>query len=156
MNIIKRIIFVAAAVAALAACSSKEGTEPLPEYLEVNANNISGNWKLESLNGEALAGETFLYMKFVRNDKTFSMWYNMDSFSDIPHHSTGDFNIVNDIEFGAVIKGKYDHDGGMWSHDYIVSKLTADEMTWTAFDNPEYVQVFVRVDEIEYDTEKEL
>lgn len=156
MNIIKRILIIAVSVAALVACSNREGTEPVPEYLDVNANNISGNWKLETLNGASLAGNTFMYVQFVRNDKTFSMWYNMDSFTDVPHHSTGEFNITEDIEHGDLIQGKYDYDGGMWAHIYIVKDLTADQMTWVALDNPDYIQTFVRVDEIEYDTEEGL
>lgn len=156
MNIIKRILIIAASIAALVSCSSKTGIEPAPEYLDVNANNISGNWKLESLNGESLVGETFMYMKIVRNDKTFSIWYNMDSFSDIPHHSTGEYNITKDIEHGDLIQGKYNYDGGMWDHIYIVRELTADQMTWVALDNPDYIQTFVRIDKIEYDTEEGL
>lgn len=154
MNIIKRILIIAAAVAALISCSPEN--IPIPKYLEVNANNISGNWKLETLNSEALVGETFMYVQFVRNDKTFSMWYNMDSFSDIPHLATGEYNITEDIEHGAVIQGKYNYDGGLWSHNYIVMELTADQMKWAALDNPDYIQTFVRIEKIEYDTEEEL
>ena len=50
------------------------------------------------------------------------------------------------MERGAVIDGVYDHDAGFWSHRYVISDLTVDSMVWTAYDSPEYVQEFRRID----------
>lgn len=139
-------------VFASASCT-KEPVNEEPVYLEVNANNISGNWSLAAWNGSELKEGTFMYVNFVRNDKTFTIWSNMDSFSDIPHKSTGEFSIVEDEEFGAVIMGKYDYDSGFWSHDYVVMDLTDSEMTWVAKDNPDFIQHFVRVESIPFVSE---
>lgn len=150
-NIIKRILICAAAVAAILSCTSKDDSQPLPVYLEVNANNISGNWQLVEWKGEELNEMTYMYIQFVRNDKTFRMWANMDSFTDVPHYSTGEFSISTDEEYGALIQGKYDYQAGFWSHEYVVNDLTEDSMIWVAKDDPQFIQKFVRVDSIPYD-----
>lgn len=150
-NIIKRVLICAAFAVALVSCVSKEDAEPQPVYLEVNANNISGNWQLVEWNGGALNEVTYMYVKFIRNDKTFKMWANMDSFTDVPHYSTGEFSIDTDEEFGAVITGKYDYQAGFWSHDYIVNDLTEESMIWVARDDQNFVQKFVRVESIPYE-----
>lgn len=150
-NIIKRILICAVCAVAMASCASKADTEPQPVYLEVNANNISGNWQLVEWNGAPLNGSTYMYVKFVRNEKAFEMWANMDSFTDVPHYSTGEFSISTDPEFGAVIQGKYDYQAGFWSHDYIVNDLTEESMIWVARDDQNFVQKFVRVEAIPYE-----
>ena len=55
---------------------------------------------------------------------------------------------------GAVINGKYDNDEGLWQHSYMVKDLTATEMTWIAVDDPNFIQHFVRVESIPYDSER--
>lgn len=131
-------------------CTKKDAVEPAPVYLDVNAHNISGNWKLQEWNSVPLQEGTEMYIKFIRDDKEFEMWQTMDSFSDIPHYVTGEFNITTDVEYGAVINGKYHYDEGLWQHRYSVKDLTADQMLWIAVDNPEFTQLFVRVDEIPF------
>lgn len=133
------------AIASLASCAEKE--EPVV-YLDVNAHNISGSWKLEQWNGAALNDSTYMYVNFVRNDRTFTIYQNLDSFTNVPHVATGSFYIDTDPELGAVIRGQYDNDSGDWAHRYIVRELTATSMKWIAKDAPEYVQTFARVDEI--------
>ena len=54
MNIIKRLSILLAAVV-LASCAEKAA--PI-EYLDVNAHNISGSWKLVEWNGAALNEST--------------------------------------------------------------------------------------------------
>ena len=146
MNMIKKILTILFAAAALISCAEK--TEPVVEQLEVNANNISGSWKLEEWNGSAMYETTYMYVNFVRNDRTFTIYQNMDSFADVPHVATGTYYIETDVELGAIIRGMYDYDSGDWAHRYIVKSLTASEIIWVAKDDESYIQKFARVDSI--------
>ena len=116
--------------------------------LEVNANNISGQWELASWNGEALDEGTYVYIDIVCNDRTYTIWQNIDSFKDVPHKVSGSYYLENNPEIGAVIRGNYDHDSGDWGHRYIISDLTRSHMTWTAKDDPSFVQIWNRIDSI--------
>lgn len=143
---------LASALAALSffavSCDRNDMTEPQVEYLDVNANNISGKWELVEWNGNALTAGTYVFMEIVRNDRTFKIYQNLDSFSDVPHVVSGSYYIETDPELGAVIRGVYDHDSGDWAHRYIIKDLTASEMTWVAKDDPDYIQKYVRVESI--------
>ena len=143
---------LASALAALSffavSCDRNDMTEPQVEYLDVNANNISGKWELVEWNGNALTAGTYVFMEIVRNDRTFKIYQNLDSFSDVPHVVSGSYYIETDPELGAVIRGVYDHDSGDWAHRYIIKDLTASEMTWVAKDDPDYIQKYVRVETI--------
>ena len=143
---------LASALAALSffavSCDRNDMTEPQVEYLDVNANNISGKWELVEWNGNALTAGTYVFMEIVRNDRTFKIYQNLDSFSDVPHVVSGSYYIETDPEFGAIIRGVYDHDSGDWAHRYIIKDLTASEMTWVAKDDPDYIQKYVRVETI--------
>ena len=135
---------LASALAALSffavSCDRNDMTEPQVEYLDVNANNISGKWELVEWNGNALTAGTYVFMEIVRNDRTFKIYQNLDSFSDVPHVVSGSYYIETDPELGAIIRGVYDHDSGDWAHRYIIKDLTASEMTWVAKDDPDYIQ----------------
>jgi hypothetical protein len=143
---------LASALAALSffavSCDRNDMTEPQVEYLDVNANNISGKWELVEWNGNALTTGTYVFMEIVRNDRTFKIYQNLDSFSDVPHVVSGSYYIETDPELGAIIRGVYDHDSGDWAHRYIIKDLTASEMTWVAKDDPDYIQKYVRVESI--------
>ena len=143
---------LASALAALSffavSCDRNDITEPQVEYLDVNANNISGKWELVEWNGNALTAGTYVFMEIVRNDRTFKIYQNLDSFSDVPHVVSGSYYIETDPELGAIIRGVYDHDSGDWAHRYIIKDLTASEMTWVAKDDPDYIQKYVRVESI--------
>ena len=119
--------------------------EPL---LEVNANNISGQWQLKQWNENTLNDDTYVYIDIVRNDRTYTMYQNIDSFKDVPHRITGSYYIEVDPAIGAVIRGNYDHDSGDWAHRYIITDLTRSKMVWTAKDDPAFVQIWNRVDSI--------
>lgn len=151
MNMIKKISILILAAAALLSCAEK--AEPVV-YLDVNANNISGSWKLVEWNGAQLDASTYMYVDFVRNERTFTIYQNLDSFTDVPRVLTGSFFIDMDMELGAIIRGSYDYDSGDWAHRYIVTELTATGMKWTAKDNAGYVQIFERVDKIPVATEE--
>lgn len=144
---IKRIITILLSSIAVISCVEKE-SPIVEEQLEVNAHNISGSWKLVEWNGSAMFETTYMYVNFVRNDRTFTIYQNLDSFADVPHVATGTFFIETDMELGVVIRGMYDYDSGDWAHRYIVKSLTASEMIWVAKDDLTYIQKFSKVDSI--------
>lgn len=147
MNRIITLLIAMAAALMLSACDPNDLSQPVT-YLEVNAHNISGTWELAEWNGTALAEGTYVYLDIVRNDRTYTMYQNLDTFKDVPHILTGSYFIETDPEYGAVIRGNYDHDSGDWAHRYIVRNLTENEMTWIAKDDETFVQKFVRVNSI--------
>lgn len=150
MNLFKTMATVAFAAIMLMASSCDViivEAEKEPQ-LEVNANNISGQWELIQWNEAGLAEGTYVYLDIVRNDRTYTMYQNLDSFSNVPHVVTGSYYIETDPELGAIIRGSYDHDGGDWAHRYVVKSLTADEMVWLAKDDNTFLQVFHRVESI--------
>ena len=125
----------------------KEQHDIQPEPLEVNTNNISGKLELVEWNGAPMAEGTYVYMDIERG-KTYTMYQNLDSFSNIPHVITGSYNLATDPELGAIIRGSYDHDNGDWSHRYIIKDLYENEMLWVAKDDPAFTQKFRRVSTI--------
>ena len=143
MNIIKKISILILSAVTLVSCSHKE--EPIV-YLDVNAHNISGSWKLVEWNGTELDASTYMYVNFVRNDRTFTIYQNMDSFTDVPHVATGSFFIETDVELGAIIRGAYDFGQGDWEHRYYVRNLTNERMEWVATDNENVVMVYIRAE----------
>ncbi len=150
MNIIKKTFLplLAAMTFAAVSCEKTSPADPEEPQLEVNTNNISGKWELVEWNEASLSEGTYVYVDFVRNDRTYTMYQNLDSFSEVPHIITGSYYIEEDVELGAVIRGNYDHDSGDWAHRYIVKSLTATKMVWVAKDNAEFIQKFERVDNI--------
>lgn len=146
MSKVKMLIAAAFAVMSLISCTEKP--EVTVEYLDVNANNISGRWELVEWNGVPLTEGTYVYLDIVRNDRTYTMYQNLDSFTNVPHKVTGSYYIEYDPELGAILRGNYDHDSGDWAHRYIVKDLTATEMYWIAKDDRTFIQKYVRVDSI--------
>lgn len=146
----KRILNLMMLLAAFAAVSCElvddGGDQEL--FLEVNANNISGQWELMQWNDAFLNEGTYVFIDIVRNDRTYTMYQNIDSFKDVPHKVTGSYYLEVDPAVGAVIRGNYDHDSGDWAHRYIITDLTNSKMTWTAKDDPTFVQIWSRVESI--------
>lgn len=145
------ISFVAVSMTMVSCDKNDVPSEKVQVQLEVNANNISGQWQLVSWNGEELIEGTYMYMDIVRNGKTYTIYQNMDSFADIPHVVTGVYAIYEDVRYGSVIRGNYDHDAGDWAHRYVITSLTEDEMLWVAKDDSSFTQLFVRVEDIPVD-----
>lgn len=134
-------------IALLAVACSKDDNREEPT-LEVTANNIQGNWELTEWNGQQLGEGTYVYLQFTRRDRRFTMYQNLDSF--LSRKIEGDFNIIYEEGVGYVIRGQYDFNGE-WAHRYIVTRLTANSMTWVAQDDPDNVQIFTRCNEIPED-----
>ena len=146
-KIIKILALAFMAVASMACNKIDDPQDNGPEPLEVNTNNISGKWELVEWNGAPMAEGTYVYMDIERG-KTYTMYQNLDSFSDIPHVITGSYNLATDPELGAIIRGSYDHDNGDWAHRYIIRDLYDNEMLWVAKDDPSFTQKFRRVSTI--------
>ena len=142
------MLAVALAAMTMVSCNKNDQSEPTEPQLEVNANNISGNWELVKWNESELEDGTYVYINFVRNGKTYTMYQNLDSFSDVPHVVSGSYYIDTDPELGAIIRGNYDHDSGDWAHRYIVKSLTATKMVFVAKDDKTFIQEFARISEI--------
>lgn len=141
-------IIITALSAAILVSSCEKPEVPAVEYLEVNANNISGSWELVEWNGSQLEDGTYVYMEILRDEREFTLYQNVDSFNNVPHTATGRYSLDTDPELGAIIRGTYDYDSGDWSHRYIIRELTATEMTWVAKDDMSYIQKYVRIDAI--------
>ena len=150
MKRIKTILLLS--LCALLSACNKPSTEEEP-YLEINRNNISGVWKLSQWNGNDLAEGSYFHINLVRNDGTFTILQNLDAFPESPREITGRYDLMQDDVLGTVISGLYDHDSGFWAHDYVISKLTASSMVWTAVDDPDFVQLFKRIDVSEFGKE---
>ena len=129
----------------MASCNGKDDiAEP---GLDVTAHNIAGVWSLAGWSGGELAEGTYLYIEFTRRDQLFTLYDNLSSFS--AHSRTGRYNItIDDTQGAAVIRGLYDYGLGDWQHRYIVTGLTATQMTWTAVDDPDDVSVYRRCDAV--------
>lgn len=143
-RIVKLLVIGALALAGYA-CESptNEPVNPGTVELEVTPNNISGSWALSLWNGSDVPEDVFVYIDFVRSDRTFKMYQNIDS-----HYTrtlTGRYYIYIDEELGvAVLRGEYDHGTGEWNHRYIVESLTAQRMKLVAKDSPEEWCVYTR------------
>ena len=148
MNKITKLLTLALLAFAALSCDKVIVTEPQEELLEVNANNLSGKWQLFEWDGNVLAEGTYVYLDIVRNGQTYTMYQNMDSFSNVPHVITGKYTLTTDPELGTIIRGSYDHDNGEWADRYIVRTLTSDKMIWVPTDNHSSYQVFLRVKDI--------
>lgn len=144
MKPIKSIAIAAICLLSLASCKKQDDAATI--YLEVTRYNISGFWELSTWNGSSLEEGSYFRINMVRSDETFTIIQNLDAFPESPRQITGRYSLADDDALGTVISGLYDHDSGYWSHDYVISKLTSTSMTWTAVDDPSFVQEFVRTD----------
>lgn len=115
-------------------CGPIEGGEMPDPELDVTPNNIAGTWTLLTLNGKEIAEGSYVYIDFVRSDRTFTLYQNVDSFGN--RTLTGRYYIYVDDELGVpMIRGEYDHSAGEWNHRYIVESLTRNTMCLVAKDN---------------------
>ena len=143
MKHISKILCIAGLLCAIACVKEEQVGEP---QLEVNRNNISGEWELVEWNGNSLEEGTFFRINLVRNDGTFTIVQNMDAFPEIPREITGRYDLREDEVYGSVISGIYDHEYGLWANDYIVTLKDADSMVWTSVSDPEDVSVYIRAE----------
>lgn len=133
--------------AALVLCSCNNTNEPTEVLVDVTPTNLAGVWMLESFdNGKSLADGDFVYIEFVRSDRSYTLYQSVGSM--YTQTMTGNYFIEIDPAYGAIIRGNYGTDEYNyfdWSHRYIVT-MTADRMRWVAKDDEQNVSVYVRVD----------
>ena len=133
--------------AALILCSCNNTNEPTEVLVDVTPTNLAGVWMLESFdNGKSLADGDFVYIEFVRTDRSYTLYQSVGSM--YTQTMTGNYFIEIDPAYGAIIRGNYGTDEYNyfdWSHRYIVT-MTADRMRWVAKDDEQNVSVYVRVD----------
>lgn len=139
-RILRQVVWAITMTVIAVSCSDKE--EYVEPTLDVTPNNIAGCWRLDSWNGGAISEGSYVYIDFVRADKTYTLYQNIDS--QYKRIITGRFFIYTDAEQGAIIRGNYDYGNGDWAHRYIVTDLTEERMVWTALDNKDDVSVYVR------------
>lgn len=130
------------AVALLTACDNE--IEPVPS-LQATPYNLEGTWRLDEWNADTLAENTYVYL-VLDSKLTFEMYQNTNSM--YTQLITGTYKIEEDWRVGDVISGTYDYENGAWNHEYIVTSLYKESMTWTAKDDSTDVQKFVRVDAV--------
>ena len=140
--------YIALLFAALALCScDKPDNNQSDMLIEVTPTTLAGLWMLESYdNGKTLAEGTFVYIDFVRSDRSYTIYQNVGSM--YTQTITGNYCIDIDSELGAVIRGNYgtyEYNYFDWSHRYIV-QMQSDTMRWIAKDDPENISVYIRVD----------
>ena len=129
-------------VVLFAACDETVDT---PDTLEVKPYNIEGVWMLAEQSGSALADSAYVYLVLDRR-YSFELYDNTQS--RYPVLFTGKYSLEYDWRVGDVISGTYDYDLGAWSHEYVITELREQSMTWTAKDDASYVQEYVRVPEV--------
>ena len=129
-------------VVLFAACDETVDT---PDTLEVKPYNIEGVWMLAEQSGSALADSAYVYLVLDRR-YTFELYENTQFLC--PVLFTGKYELEYDWRVGDVISGTYDYDLGAWSHEYVITELREQSMTWTAKDDASYVQEYVRVPEV--------
>lgn len=121
-----------------------EDDEETVSTLEVNYANLNGTWQLAEWNGQPLAEGIYCYITFVRKDKTYKMYQNLNSM--YARCVSGTFTVENDDYLGYIISGDYDLIGE-WTHSYIVTDLLpSGSMTWTVKDDSSDVSKYVRCD----------
>ena len=133
--------------AALALCGCNKNYEPTEVLVDVTPTNLAGVWMLESFDsGKTLAEGNFVYIEFVRADRSYTLYQNVGSM--YTQTMSGSYFIEIDPAYGAIIRGNYGTDEYNyfdWSHRYIVT-MTADRMRWEAKDDKQNVSIYVRVD----------
>ena len=119
--------------AALVLCSCNNTNEQTEVLVDVTPTNLAGVWMLESFdNGKSLADGDFVYIEFVRSDRSYTLYQSVGSM--YTQTMTGNYFIEIDPAYGAIIRGNYGTDEYNyfdWSHRYIVT-MTADRMRWEA------------------------
>lgn len=124
----------------LSSSCSKKAVEPEEPELPVTFYNTSGYWKLESWKGESMGdAHVYLYLK----NKKFVLKQNVGSM--YLKEYTGEYNLIEEVGVGTIIRGIYDYTWDYWSSNYVITSLTSHHMTWVDEDQSENVQKFVRI-----------
>ncbi|WP_018665613.1 lipocalin family protein [Bacteroides gallinarum] len=150
----KNIFNLMALFAFLCCFSACDDDEAVIPTLAVTPANLNGTWELSEWNGQPLAEGTYCYVTFNRKEQTFEMYQKFDSM--YARYITGSFSIEEDPYLGSIISGMYDFGNGDWNNEYIITDLLeTGSMVWTAKDNENDVNKYVRCEKIPEDIVKE-
>lgn len=142
-----RLVLATMLLLAVAGCESNEDIGS--HYLEPNYTNIAGIWRLSSWNGAEQTDSPYMYLVLDRGERTIEIYQNLDSGKS--RYITGTYRLNKDEDGNITIKGTYDHASGFWAHDYFVTEMSSEKMSWITTDNPNDVSVYMRCDEIPED-----
>mgnify|MGYP003397738016 CR=1 FL=1 len=149
MSNMKRYLTILIAALALCSCN-KPNLDQSHALIDVTPTSLAGVWMLESFDGgNTLAEGDFVYIEFVRSDRSYTLYQNVGSM--YTQTMRGNYFIENDPELGAVIRGNYgteEYNYFDWSHRYIVEMWADGIMRWTAKDDREDISVYVRVEKL--------
>lgn len=135
-NILLLVPFLALAFA----CAKEDGAKI--GVLEVNPNNISGNWSLKEMNNKPLPEGLFMDLEIIRRDKKFSYTENISGSETVQTKKTGRFDLTED----GVISLLYDSSMSQYGKSYKIVELEPDKMVWVCQDGSEEVFTFVRTE----------
>ena len=138
-----RILACSVAILMMAVASCEQHDADIV-YLDVSPKNLEGDWEQQTLNGEKLEEGTYFRISFDRSEQTYCYRTNLTSVPESEYVQEGIFKIYTDVN-GAYIRGISDilQD---WNNMYYVRNLTPDSMKWVAYDTPDIVMTFRRVD----------
>ncbi|MCQ2185963.1 MAG: hypothetical protein MJY92_04485 [Bacteroidales bacterium] len=140
----KKLVLLLISAAFCCISCKKAAVDPVEPQLDITFINTSGDWKLDKWKAETVPFELYIHLKA----KKFVMAHNVGSM--YMERTTGSYNLVTD-NYGTCIRGLYDFTNSFWSHTYKITSLTASRMEWVAMDDPDDIQVFVRVPEFPLD-----
>jgi hypothetical protein len=131
MRLIKRLVAALAVVAAtLMAGCEKPAPIPTEEHIPVTYDEIYDCWQMTMWQGKPIAEDTYLYIEFNGDTRTYVMWDNINSMYAVK--STGTFTITEE-DGRYTLSGTYDYGKGDWSQEYYVELLNKSNiLQWRA------------------------
>ena len=146
MKSLKYILFISFSLILFSSCEKDDVIDdvivlPEPEEtLDVNDENISGEWTLVMLNGDNIDGEgAYFYITLNPENNGFIIIDKMNS--SFPSTHTGIYKLDENI-----ISGIYDYSFSMpWSEEYKIKSLLEKSMTWIGVESDD-VLIFEKID----------
>mgnify|MGYP003467003247 CR=1 FL=1 len=145
MRLLNRLVAAMMVVAAtLIAGCEKPAPIPTEEHTPVTYDEIYGNWQMTMWQGSPIAEDTYVYIEFNGDARTYTMWDNIDSM--YATDTTGTFTITEEEDGTYTLSGTYDYGVGDWSNDYrVVLTHEGEHMQWRALSANQTMD-FVRVE----------
>lgn len=132
MRLLNRLVAaLMVVVATLIAGCEKPAPIPTEEHTPVTYDEIYGNWQMTMWQGSPVAEDTYVYIEFNGDARTYTMWDNIGSMYAVK--STGTFTITEEEDGRYTLSGTYDHGKGDWSNEYYVELLNnSNILQWRA------------------------
>ena len=147
MRLLNRLVAILMAVATtLMAGCEKPAPIPTEEHMPVTYDEIYGRWQMTLWQGSPIAEDTYVYIEFNGDARTYIMWDNIGSMYAVK--STGTFTITEEEDGRYTLTGTYDYGKGDWSNEYYVELLDESNiLRWRAKEANEVFD-FQRIAEI--------